>query len=112
MVDQKVQLHELKLQSHFLIEQRYNAEFGKYFEWAVNKRPRVELFNIQNDPSCIENLANNPEYLEIKEDLLQKMETFLKKTGDPRFVGEDPDIFETYKRYSPIRDFPEPDWVN
>ena len=33
----------------------------------------------------------------------------LTRTGDPRVVGPDADVFETYIRYSPIRDFPEPD---
>lgn len=30
------------------------------------------------------------------------------RTGDPRILGVG-DIFETYKRYSPIREFPAPD---
>jgi uncharacterized sulfatase len=32
-----------------------------------------------------------------------------RRTGDPRVAGPDPDVFETYIRYSPIRDFPEPE---
>jgi hypothetical protein len=35
----------------------------------------------------------------------------LEQTQDPRVVGPNPDIFESYRRYSPIRRFPEPDWV-
>jgi hypothetical protein len=32
----------------------------------------------------------------------------LKRTGDPRVTGPVKDIFESYPRYSPIRDFPKP----
>jgi hypothetical protein len=35
----------------------------------------------------------------------------LKDTGDPRVTGPNPEIFESYRRYSPIRSFPEPDWL-
>jgi uncharacterized sulfatase len=31
----------------------------------------------------------------------------LKRSGDPRVVGPDTGIFETYIRYSPIREFPK-----
>jgi uncharacterized sulfatase len=32
----------------------------------------------------------------------------LEKSGDPRVVGPDKEVFDSYKRYSPMRDFPEP----
>jgi len=36
---------------------------------------------------------------------------YLMATGDPRVTGKG-DIYETYVRYSPIRNFPEPDWLS
>ena len=44
---------------------------------------------------------------EMKRELLNE----LKRTSDPRVVGPDKELFDHFKRYSPIRDFPEPDWV-
>ena len=35
----------------------------------------------------------------------------LTRSGDPRIVGPDKEIFETYVRYSPIREFPKPTGV-
>ena len=32
----------------------------------------------------------------------------LKKSGDPRVVGPDKEIFDSYIRYSPMREFPDP----
>ncbi len=34
----------------------------------------------------------------------------MERSGDPRMIGPDKEIFETYIRYSPIRIFPKPDW--
>jgi len=95
----------------FLIEHHNDKKWGKYFDWAVAKRPEIELFDIKSDPMCLDNLATNPDYQAIKNELIKKMDSFLTKTGDPRLTGKNPDIFETYKRYSPIRDFPKPDWA-
>lgn len=95
-----------------LIEERDNPEIKEYFMFNMGeKRPAEELFNIIDDPYCQNNLAKESNYEEILIDLRSKMEEFCTKTGDPRFIGDDPDIFETYKRYSAIRDFPKPDWA-
>jgi uncharacterized sulfatase len=41
----------------------------------------------------------------MKRALLDK----LKETNDPRVVGPNPEIFDTYLRYSPMREFPNPE---
>jgi len=33
----------------------------------------------------------------------------LKISGDPRVVGPDKEVFDSYKRYSPMRYFPDPE---
>jgi uncharacterized sulfatase len=33
----------------------------------------------------------------------------LNNSEDPRVVGSDKEIFDSYIRYSPIREFPKPD---
>jgi uncharacterized sulfatase len=35
----------------------------------------------------------------------------LKRTEDPRVVGPDEGLFDTYPRYSPMRYFPKPEWA-
>ena len=35
----------------------------------------------------------------------------LKKSEDPRIVGPDPEVFDSYLRYSPMRYFPKPEGV-
>jgi N-sulfoglucosamine sulfohydrolase len=68
-----------------------------------------ELYDIQNDPGCLNNLAENPAFEDVLIDHRNRLQVRLDLTHDPRVVGNG-DIWEEYVRYSPIREFPEPDW--
>ncbi len=93
-----------------LIEKRDNPAISPYFEMAVGKRAEYELFNIKKDPYCINDLAQKEEYKEKLTELVTQMDDYLQATGDPRYTSN-PDIFESYKRYSHIRSFPKADWA-
>ena len=92
----------------FIIENGHKTEFQKYFIWAHNRRPEFELFNIRKDPYNLTNLAGNPDYEEVEQELRQALLAELQKSEDPRVVGPDEEVFDSYVRYSPIRDFPKP----
>lgn len=92
----------------FLIEHRDDKAIGKYFHWAVDKRPAEELYDIQKDPGCLKNLAQVKEFESTRNNLETKLIGYLKDSGDPRVINGG-DIFETYKRYSAIRKFPKPE---
>ena len=95
-----------------LIENREDPLIGRYFHMAVDKRPAEQLYDIQRDPACLSNLADDPLYDGVQRRLSDRLMNYLKKTGDPRVVGPDKgDIFETYPRYSGLRMFPTPDWA-
>ena len=91
----------------YLIEHRDDPEIRPYLLMAVDKRPAEELFDIRQDPACLTNLAGDPQHEQIRKQLAERLESYLRETGDPRVTG-DGDIWETYERYSPIRTFPEP----
>lgn len=95
----------------YLIEQRSDSKVTNYFEWAVGKRPAIELYDINQDPACLRNLADAPKYASTKSDLEKTLNDYLKNTGDPRLHGNGK-IWEQYKRYSRMRSFPQPDWAN
>lgn len=78
-----------------------------YFHLAVAKRPAEELFDIQQDPGCLNNLAADPAFQEISARLRERLMRYLGETGDPRVLNGG-EIWETYPRYSPIRAFPAP----
>jgi N-sulfoglucosamine sulfohydrolase len=79
----------------------------KFLDYAVAKRPAEELFDIRNDPACLQNLAEHPAHAAARRQLARQLEKFLRETGDAR-VLDGGEIWETYPRYSPIRSFPPP----
>jgi uncharacterized sulfatase len=94
----------------FLVNHRNDPEIGIYFHLAVDKRPEEEFFDILKDPGCLNNLANDPAF---REELLahrNQLGGYLMETDDPRVTGKG-DIYESYIRYSPLRQFPIPDWA-
>ncbi len=93
----------------FIVENWNNEAINPYFDRAVGKRPEFELFDIKNDPFNLNNLVDNPEYARIENELKEALFAELKKSEDPRVVGPDKEIFDSYLRYSPIREFPKPE---
>lgn len=93
----------------FLVENRDHEEFRKFFLWSVGKRPAEELFDIRADPGCLVNLAGDPRHEEMRVSLAARLEEHLRETGDPRIIGPDTDIFESYRRYGGIRRYPAPE---
>ena len=76
---------------------------GIYFELAFSKRPQYQLYDIAEDPYCINNIADRKEYAEIVSELQETLMTDLKAQGDPRAFGNP--IFDSYPRYSSMRNF-------
>lgn len=80
----------------------HRAESPEYFDYAVGRRPRHELYDIGKDPHCMNNLAKEPELDAVRKRLHQRLISELKRTGDPR-VSDDV-VFER----SPFTDAPPP----
>ena len=92
----------------FIIENRESETMQAYFEGALAKRPEYELFNIIKDPYCLNNLSGKANYLEVEQEMKQVLNAELERSRDPRVVGPDTEIFDSYIRYSPMREFPKP----
>jgi len=95
----------------FIVENHEDPAIKPFFELAVSKRPEFELFDIQKDPHCLTNLIGKPDFSEVENELKQTLLEELKKSEDPRIVGPDKEIFDSYIRYSPMREFPKPEGV-
>jgi N-sulfoglucosamine sulfohydrolase len=93
----------------YIIENHMDETTRPYFDLAVARRPEFELFNVKNDPYNLNNLSGNLDYLEIEKEMKEALIRELTKSGDPRVVGPDKEIFDSYPRYMPMREFPEPD---
>lgn len=62
---------------------------GKYAERTIEsyeRRPRFELYNIQEDPMELNNLAYKPEYVDLMEEMKTKLKNFQERTMDPWIV--------------------------
>ena len=93
----------------FLVENFRDENIIPFFELAFAHRPEFELYDVVNDPLCLKNLAGNPSFNKIEQTLKSELMKELTDSKDPRVVGPDPEIFDSYLRYSPIREFPKHD---
>lgn len=94
----------------YLIEQQEDPKIDHYLQLAVAHRPAEELFNIQDDPDCLHNLASDPRHEATRSSLHDTLMQQLKATGDARVLNGG-DVWETYPRVSGLRWFPAPQWV-
>lgn len=80
------------------------------YELGFGKRPKEELYLIKEDPHCINNVAENNKYKDVKIKLRKQMEKELKESGDPRMFGKG-DIFDTYKYVGKPCDYSKPEAI-
>lgn len=66
-----------------------------FWEMSFGKKPQEELYDLDADPECICNLAEEKDYEQLKERLKNKLFKELERQGDPR-LGPDGDIFDRY----------------
>ena len=79
---------------------------ARFLQLAVAKRPADELYDVRKDPGCLVNLATDPAHQQTRQRLAKEFETYLRSTGDVRVTGNG-EIWESYPRYSPLREFPK-----
>jgi len=77
------------------IAAKKSPETLHYWQLTLGKRPGEELFNIKEDPACINNLAFESEFSKIKGSLNEQLMSELEKQGDPRMTGNG-NIFDEY----------------
>jgi len=74
-----------------------NSVNTKYlWELSFAKRAKEELYNLKEDPYCINNIINLDDKKTIAQAMKKLMEDELKKEGDPRLFGNG-DVFQNYK---------------
>lgn len=68
---------------------------GACWELCFGKRGAVELFDVDKDPFCLENLAGRTEHREVEQALDARLQRELRAQGDPRAEGRG-EVFEQY----------------
>jgi len=77
----------------------HRKDYPILFDKAFGKRPEEELYEVHNDPFSLKNLASDPKYRQIKQELSHKLEAHLKATGDPRAIGRGDSLDAVMKRF-------------
>jgi len=71
----------------FVIEHRDDPRYRRFYQLAFDKRPAEELYDLQQDPDQLSNVADRPEYAEVKARLAERLADELEATADPRVIG-------------------------
>jgi hypothetical protein len=77
-----------------LNDRRINGE-SWYWDQNFGKHPAEELYHITKDPYQLENLADDPAFTAVKEELAGRLKKELATEGDPRMLGGG-DEFDQY----------------
>jgi N-sulfoglucosamine sulfohydrolase len=82
----------------FMLANADDPQVKRLYDLAFAKRPAEELYELENDPDELNNVADDPRFAEIKKQLAERLMQELKATGDPRASGggDEWDAFEYY----------------
>ncbi|HDJ34647.1 MAG TPA: heparan N-sulfatase [Bacteroidetes bacterium] len=78
-----------------ILDNREDPDSAHFWQWSFGKRPGEELYHINQDPDCLDNMAEKGEYADLKALLREKMESELIRQDDPRMFGQG-DVFMNY----------------
>ncbi|MEZ4680756.1 MAG: hypothetical protein R2932_41750 [Caldilineaceae bacterium] len=70
----------------WMIHHRAEADVQPLFDLGFGKRPREELYDLRVDPDYMHNLAQDPNYDAIREELATQLMGVLQAQDDPRVV--------------------------
>lgn len=70
----------------WLVAHRNDPKWKWHYDYAFGKRPAEELYDISKDPDQIHNVATDPAYANVKEELAARLMRILTEAGDPRVV--------------------------
>ncbi|MFC1607866.1 sulfatase-like hydrolase/transferase [Candidatus Latescibacterota bacterium] len=87
-VDAHMMHYPCPTKMHMLLH-RNDPKVKPLFEDGFMKRPEEELFDLGNDPYQMNNVACNDGYKSTKSELSQKLDDYLRDTGDPRALGKE-----------------------
>jgi N-sulfoglucosamine sulfohydrolase len=78
----------------WLVENEHTAAGKSFFERSFSKRPRLELYDLKQDPHQLNNVAEIASYQETRNQLESRLLSMLQKSGDPRVI-DDGSYYET-----------------
>lgn len=77
---------------------RDDPDVKRLFELAFEKRPAEELYDLRKDPDQLDNVADQSDYVDVRNKLASTLKAELVATKDPRILGQG-DVFDHYPYY-------------
>jgi N-sulfoglucosamine sulfohydrolase len=71
------------IQSPTWISTEKSNYYGQKTKEQFIYRPQFELYDLENDPDELVNIAGNPDYQNVLDSMKEKLYNLQKKTGDP-----------------------------
>jgi uncharacterized sulfatase len=72
----------------WMVKHRDDAEYEMHWRLGFEKRPEEELYDLTKDADYLNNVAADPSYDQVKQELSSKLMGILTSTGDPRVMGD------------------------
>lgn len=88
----------------YILDTRRKKSMMKYWQLNFGKRPAEELYRISDDPFCMNNLAENEQYRDLKTKMEAFMKQKLQEQGDPRILGNG-DVFDNYPYAGVVKNY-------
>lgn len=88
----------------YILDTRRKKGIMEYWQLNFGKRVVEELYNVIEDPFCMNNLALDETYSELKNELSAEMTQKLNEQGDPRIIGNG-DIFDNYPYQGAVQNY-------
>ena len=89
----------------FMLAHAEQPEIAELFRLCFGKRPAEELYDLRKDPPQVVNVAGQPGYRDVQDELRRDLQRWMRETGDPRATSED-DPWDRFPYFGPAKDAP------
>lgn len=88
----------------YILDTRRKKGIMEFWQFNFGKRVEEELYNIKDDPFCMNNLAEDQNFAELKSNMETEMTRKLAEQEDPRILGNG-DIFDNYPYQGAVQNY-------
>ncbi|WP_153556971.1 sulfatase family protein [Roseimaritima sediminicola] len=82
-----------------ILSHREEPEMRRFFELGFAKRPAEELYVQESDPDQVHNVAGDPQYAPVIDELSKRLDRWMRETDDPRSENVADPSFDRYPYY-------------
>lgn len=88
----------------YILDTRRKKGSMEFWQLNFGKRTSEELYNVAEDPFCLNNLAEDIKFAGLKKELEKEMTARLREEGDPRMAGNG-EVFDNYPYSGAVRNY-------